>query len=271
MDKYTLITGASGGLGRAFTRECASRGHNLFLTGTKDEKLNALKEEILKEFPNIKVDYKQCDLSSEKDREVFFNEVMRCGVLVNRLINNAGIDFEGAFLEKSTDKINRVIRINIEATLELSHRFLSVRKKDEKFYLIVVSSLASYFPMPQKAIYASSKRMLNSFFIALHEELKDENVNVTIVCPGGMPTTEEMRNSIKSQGVWGKLSSTDMPIVARGTINRSEKNKTVWIPGAFNRFLRAVGSPFTQTFMAKQINNRWKKTRKEAKKYGNTE
>lgn len=267
--KYTFITGSTGGLGKAYAHECARRGYNLFLTGTKEEKLSALCVKLAKLFPNIKIIYKRCDLTSEEQRCELVNFAKQNDIKINRFVANAGIDFEGPILEKTPDEILRVIKVNCEATIHMFNMLLIERDESEKFYTIVVSSLAGYFSMPQKAIYSASKAMLTNFFISMHEELKEENVNVTIVCPGGMPTTQEMINSIESQGLSGKLSSTPMEVVATKSLNLSQKNKAVYIPGWFNRFLKRVSMPFSRLFVARKINGRWKKTREKAKKLGN--
>ncbi len=266
---FTLITGATGGLGREYALECAKRGYNLFLTATNNQRLEKLKDDILLVFPNIKIELSQCNLADEFDRNKLIKLIKDKGIKINRFIANAGIDFEGPVLEKETDELLKVIKINCEATIHLAHFVILQKPENEKLFLLIVSSLASYFSMPQKAIYASSKAMLTSFFIAMHEELKDKKINVTIVCPGGMPTTQEMINSIKSQGLSGKLSSTSAKVVAIKSLNKLEKNKATYIPGFFNRFLKFLSLPFTKLFIARQINNRWKKTRKKAKELGN--
>lgn len=269
MDNYTLITGATGGLGKAYVRECASRNYNLVLTATNIDRLNTLKGEIEKEFPNIKIECCQCNLVDEEDRNKLFQFTTQNNLSIERLIASAGIDFEGPILEKEPEQVLKVIKVNVEATIHLFHKFLLLRNTENRFYFLDVSSLAGFYAMPQKAIYSSTKAMLTNFFIAMHEELKDENVYISIVCPGGMPTTTEMINSIKSQGLSGKLSSTDMSIVASHSLKALDKNKLIYIPGNFNKFLKGVSAPFPKGFVAKQINNRWKKTRAKAKKLGN--
>ena len=72
MVKFSLITGATGGLGRAFVFECANRGDNLVLTGTNQTKLENITNEVVEKFPNIQVISKTCDLSSLESRNDFF-------------------------------------------------------------------------------------------------------------------------------------------------------------------------------------------------------
>ena len=64
---YTLITGATGGLGKAFCEQFAGCGHNLFLTATNQERLDNLKHELLKKYTSIKIETLACDLSNTQD------------------------------------------------------------------------------------------------------------------------------------------------------------------------------------------------------------
>jgi len=266
---YTLITGSTGGLGGAYAIECAKRGYNLLLTGTSDKKLQKKKEELSQQYPDIKIEYFACDLTSEEKRQDMMTYIQKSGITLNRIVLNAGIDFEGPILEQSPEDILKVVKVNVEATIHLFHMCLLQRNAGDRFYVLVVSSLAGYYAMPQKAIYSSSKAMLTNFFTAMHEELKDAKVNISIVCPGGMPTTQEMINSIESQGIMGRWSSTPVDKVARMSLRALDKNKLITIPGRFNRILRRISFPLSKRFVASKINNRWKKTRKKAKELGN--
>ena len=107
----TLITGATGGLGGAFARECALRGDNLFLTGTKKDRLDAICAEIKANFPNIVVDSMLCDLADENARKELVAYVKKQGYNVNYLVNNAGLITEGETLSEDDGKIIKSIRV----------------------------------------------------------------------------------------------------------------------------------------------------------------
>ena len=125
--KYTFITGSTGGLGKAYAHECARRGYNLFLTGTKEEKLSAVCVKLAKLFPNIKIIYMRCDLTSEEQRCELVNFAKQNDIKINRFVANAGIDFEGPILEKTPDEILRVIKVNCEATIHMFNMLLIER------------------------------------------------------------------------------------------------------------------------------------------------
>ncbi len=118
------------------------------------------------------------------------------------VIGNAGTDNHilNFFNDQPVFHIALMIKLNIEATLRITHEILNRRNDQGKFYLVFVASLASLYPMPLKATYAASKRFLYDFSIALGEELKAKHVSVLSLCPGGLPTTEEAIRCIQVQG-----------------------------------------------------------------------
>jgi short-subunit dehydrogenase len=76
-------------------------------------------------------------------------------IYIDMLFNVAGIDHEGAFTQRSFAQINDIVKVNIEATLRITYMMLNFKRTDEPFRIINVSSLASQFPMPLKAVYAA--------------------------------------------------------------------------------------------------------------------
>lgn len=261
----TLITGATGGLGGAFARAVASRGENLFLTGTNSEKLNKITAEIKQNFPQIAVFSGICDLSSEQQRKNLLNNIKDLGYNINYLINNAGVITEGAFLSEDDEKILKCIRVNVEGTIDMTQKVIKMRDESQELTVLTVSSLAYAYPMPYMNIYASTKRMLVSFMTALAVELKNTNIHISVICPGGMPTTKEMKEAIASQGIGGRLSSNSPEEVAEYALKRASKHKLISVPGSFNRFLKRISSPFSERFLAKVVGKRWKKSQKKRK------
>lgn len=259
----TLITGATGGLGGAFARECALRGDNLFLTGTKKDRLEAITAEIKSSFPNIEVQSALCDLSDENQRKELTIHIKELGYNVNYLINNAGLITEGETLLEDDEKIIKSIRVNCEGTIDMTQKILKMRDKNEPLTILTVSSLAYAYPMPYMNIYSATKRMLVTFMTALAQELKGTNVVISVVCPSGIYTTKEMREAIASQGLAGKLSSHEPEYIVKFALKKASKKKLITIPGVFNRFLKTVSSPFSEKFLAKVVGNRWKKSQKK--------
>lgn len=259
---YTLISGATGGLGQAFCREVLKDTSNVFLTATNDTRLKKLREDLLMEYPNANIRYKSCDLSSFEDIENLIKYIETCPIQINRLINNAGYITEGSIKNADVTTLLKCIRVNAEGTIHLTKSLLD-RKDNSPFKLITISSMASNYPMPYMAIYSSTKSLLSNFMTALREEYKKENVTVTIVEPGAIATSIEMQEAIKSQGLKGRLSSVSPERIAKKSIKLSNKNKRKYTPGIFNKITIFASAISPTPLKVRAISRMWKKSQEK--------
>ncbi len=99
--------------------------------------------------------------------------------------------------------------------------------------------------------------------MALRQELKNQNVKVLTLCPGGLPTTEEAIQGIAAQGFWGDVTTNRLESVAYYTIEKALKGKSLYIPGAVNRMLSLCGKLVPRTLVASIIYSRWTKAQKK--------
>jgi len=251
-----MITGASGGLGRALAAECAGRGYNLFLTDINEEGLLSLQNGLERQY-GVCVTTRKCDLTNDKSVDEMLSVIDQNGISFDMLLNIAGMDFEGGFLERERENVVKIVSLNVEATLRITHAILKRRRAGRAFSLVFVSSLASLYPMPLKATYAASKRFLSDFALALGQELKSQNVKVLTLCPGGLATTPEAISGIAAQGFWGEVTTNKLEAVAFNTIERVHRGKSLYIPGAVNRTLSLFGKLLPRSFIAAIIYKRW--------------
>ncbi|MBA4383186.1 MAG: short-chain dehydrogenase [Anaerolinea sp.] len=260
MKSYLMITGATGGLGNAFVLEAARRGYDLLLTDRTPEG-ESFAGRLAEKF-NIEVIYQPCDLADEKARETLLDGLKTDGYKFWGLINVAGQDYEGAFLEKTRAQILKIVKVNILATIDVTHGVLSIRDPEQKFRLINVCSLAGFFPMPFKATYAASKGFLIDFSRAIREEIHSFGT-VTALCPAGMPTNIEDMRSMFAQGFWGLITSVNQDKVAKRTMNAALKGKAVVIPGLLNQLIQSTSSFIPLSLKVRFVAKRWKKVREK--------
>lgn len=257
-----LITGAAGGLGKAFAVECASRGWDLFLTDLRQEPLDTLAAGLRNAY-GVEVLVRPCDLTDASARAGLFEEIRARGLQFWGLINVAGLDFEGPFFEQRREQIRTILRLNIEGTLEMTHALLERRDPMASFRIINVASLAAFYPMPVKATYAASKRFLLDFSLALREEVRELGATVTVLCPAGLPTTRECIEAIEAQGWMGQITTQNTGSVAARTLDSALKGRAIVIPGALNSLLQVLGGLVPPTWIAALVNNRWQAARKK--------
>lgn len=260
MRSFVLITGAGGGLGKAFAAESAARGWRLFLTDISEAALAALATGLERLY-GCEVQTAACDLTDPAARQALWSKIDRRGVQLQMLINVAGTDFEGAFVDQPIDRLRTIVRLNVEGTVEMTRRALEHRDPARPLRIINVSSLAGYYPMPIKATYAASKRFLLDLSLALRHELDARDATVTVLCPAGLPTNPVTLHSINAQGWWGQWTTTNVGPVAAETLDAALAGKAVVIPGRINHLLRVAGGLFPSEVVAAFIGRRWRAVR----------
>ena len=253
---YMLITGGLGGLGTAFAMECAHRGYNLLLVDRHPDADSVI--DFLKQRFSIDIQYLSCNLADPDARKTLLEEIQKRQMVFSGLINVVGQEFEGWFLEKSRGEIFYMLQLNLHAMVDLTHEILAMRDETNPFLLVNVASLAAYFPMPYKALYAATKTFILNFSLALRKEIKDFG-NVTVLCPGGLPTNAEAMKKIFLQGFWGKITAHDTATVARKTLDYVKRNKAVYTPGLPNKLLIGISRLLPKPWLAAYLSRRWSK------------
>lgn len=260
--RRVVITGATGGLGKAFAAECANRGWDLFLTDLREDALRALARG-LHNAHGVDVQFAACDLADADSRLRLIESIRSRPERLWMLINVAGTDSEGAFFDQPRRRILAILRLNVEATLDLTRALLEQRDPVSAFRIINVASLAAFYPMPMKATYAASKRFLLDFSLALGEEVRELGVTVTALCPGGMYTNQECIRAIEAQGLAGHLTAQSIGSVAAETLDCALEGRPLYIPGLFNRILRRLGGWIPAQWIVWFIHRRWKTVRRK--------
>jgi short-subunit dehydrogenase len=257
MRSSVFITGATGGLGKAFAGECARRGWDLYLTDLDQESLALLAGGLERSY-GVAVRYKTCNLMDPESRSELFREIQAGGYLFRGLIN---VDVEGSFLERTHQELRGIVRLNVEGTLEVTHNLLVRTDPRQPFWIVIVSSLAAFFPIPVKATYAASKRFLLDFSLALGDEIKGRGATVTALCPAGLPTTQTAIEGIEAQGLIGQLTTRNVGQVAQLTVDQALKGKSVVVPGIINQVMRVGGRLVPPVMLSSMLGKRWRSAR----------
>jgi len=231
---YTLITGASQGMGLEMARECASLGRNILLISLPKENLKVLSENISEKF-NVQTDFYEIDLTEAKSAEEIFKWVKKKNYSIDFLINNAGFGGFGAFEEYTLSYVEKMIDLNIKATTRMTHYFIPELKKNSPSFILNNASMMANFPCPYKSVYAASKVYVKYFTEALRVELESFGISVSLLQPGATPTNDVVKNQIQKGGFMARVSVTEAHKVARKAVRNTLKGKPVIIPGWKNR------------------------------------
>ncbi len=186
-----LITGASSGLGAELARQYAKENNELILLARREEKLLALKEELLSQAKNIKIvviDLTNFELLQTKIKEI--------GV-VDIVILNAGISLGHSNTIPTIQEFQNLYNINVLANHAILEILLPLFKQQKSGKIVFISSLASLFTMPSSKVYSSSKRALNAYAEGIRYKYKKDNINVINILPGFIKSELTDKNEFK--------------------------------------------------------------------------
>ncbi|MFL6466324.1 MAG: SDR family NAD(P)-dependent oxidoreductase [Pyrinomonadaceae bacterium] len=235
--KYTLITGASSGIGEAFARRLAREGHNLFLVARSEEKLKSLCAELEAQH-KVTAKYLAADLIDVDSDIAVFEESERLGLEIDWLINNAGFGSMGDFAELDLERELEMIELNITAVVALTHHFLKGMRRRKRGTIINVSSGAAFQPIPFFATYAATKAFVSSFSEAIAEENRPFGIRILALCPGTTDTgffeAAGIADPIKVKGV-----QTPEQVVEAG-LRGLERGQHKTVSGWTNYFIASV-------------------------------
>lgn len=237
-----LITGATSGLGAEFARQLAPVASRLILVGRREERLGVLVESLHQENPSLRVEAFRADLSMVSERERLGAWIVREGIPLNLLINNAGLGDLGSFDNAEWGRLSPMLEVNVTALTHLAHLLLPMLRVQAPSGILNVSSIAGFFPLPEMAVYAASKAYVTSFSEALRMELAPEGISVTALCPGPVPTEffeVATRNgeTIRAMDRSHPALATSPREVVREALKGLERDKPGVIPNGLLAFL----------------------------------
>jgi short-subunit dehydrogenase len=184
---YTLITGASSGIGEAFAERLAKEKHDLILVARSEDKLRTLCDEFSKKY-QVDCRYVAIDLMSPNADLTLFEQTEGKGLEVDWLINNAGFGSSGDFAKLELERELEIIDLNVSALVALTHRYLQKMRERKGGTIVNVSSAAGFQPIPFMATYAATKAFVTSFSEAIAEENRPYGIHVLALCPGSTKT-----------------------------------------------------------------------------------
>lgn len=253
---YTLITGASAGIGKALAKEFAKHKHDLILVARNREKLNALKTELEEEF-EIKVEVYAVDLSREEAGHELFAHTKQNRFEVDILVNNAGFGDANAYLDTSWERQKNMVELNILALMNLSYLYGNEMRKKGSGKILNLSSVAAFSSGPYMSVYYASKGFVLLLSEAMHEELKGTGVTVTALCPGPTSTDFEKNAKMRSSKMFITFGAERPENVAKRGYNGLMKGKAVIYHGkvtfGFNLITRLFPRRFSRK-LAQKLN-----------------
>ena len=236
--KIALLTGASSGLGRMLAKKIHEVFPEIDEVWVVARRLDRL-ETLQKEVTDVKIVPVAADVTLDEDREAIFNRVKTENAEIALLINNAGCGFHGAFEKSNMEEQARCIELNVLAMTKFTRSALNHMPKGAR--ILTTSSIASFVPNANMAVYSASKAYATFFSRALNEELHASHRSATAVCPAPMNTEFLTVGHVKGNSkTFDRLPYCDVEKVAVGALKAAKMRKAVYTPRAFYKFYRIL-------------------------------
>ncbi len=238
LGRTALITGASSGIGAALARVSARKGFDLVLTARREERLAALKETLEAEH-DIHARVLPADLARPETPSALTAALIRDGVSIDVLVNNAGYGVPGLYRDTDWETQRDFLQVLVTAPLELTHRLLSFMQARKYGRIMNVASVAGLLPgAAGHTLYGGAKAMLISFSEALHAEQRGTGVYVSALCPGFTHSEfHDVNGSRARLGRVPKMFWLSAERVAEEGYVALMKNKVICVPGVLYRTL----------------------------------
>jgi short-subunit dehydrogenase len=236
--RTALVTGASSGIGEAMVRRLAAAGVETVVVARRTSRLKHLAREL------DGVEVLSADLTAEDGLAAVARRVTDERRPVDLLVNNAGFGTSTSVVELPPDRLDAEIRLNVLALTVLTRAALPGMVERRRGWILNVSSVAGFQPVPGLAVYAATKAYVTSFTESLHEELRGTGVRATVLCPG-LTRTEfiEISSGPDVETRYPGVAWLTADEVAVEGLRDAAHGRAVSVPGLYYRAL-VTGSGF---------------------------
>ena len=182
-NKTVFLTGSTGGIGKEIAFQMSSLGAKMILTGTNEERLKNLSNEL----PNEN-DYIVSDLNNSQNIEDLTNQIIERGYLIDILINNAGITKDNLFLRMKEDEWASVLNINLHSTVLLTQKIIKGMIKRKTGRILFITSIIGHSGNSGQSNYSASKAGVAAFSKSIAAEVASRGITVNCIAPGFIKT-----------------------------------------------------------------------------------
>jgi short-subunit dehydrogenase len=244
--RFAVVTGASTGIGLELAKCCAEDGADLLIVAD-DSRIEEAADQLRRSGGTVEA--VRADLSTVEGVDLFLEAL--AGRPVDLLLANAGHGLGGAFLDQDFAEARSVLDTNVTGTIYLLHRIANQMRQRGTGKILVTGSIAGFIPGTFQAVYNGTKAFIDSFSIALREELKDSGVSVTCLMPGATETEFFKRAGMTDTKV-GSSKKDDPADVAKAGYDAMMTGEADIVTGWKNKMQVAAAHVMPDTFLAEQ-------------------
>lgn len=233
---WTLVTGATGGIGAEFARQFAREGRKVVLVGRRQDRLETLAAELDPAGAG-RAAWIKADLSAPNAAKELHAECARRGLAIDTLVNNAGSGLFGPATSLDAAGVESMLALNVTALTTLCGLFGADMAQKGRGAILNVGSVAGNAPMPYFAAYGATKAYVHAFSLALRAELAPAGVTVTCLLPGYVSTAFDDNAGIGSAAYrsFSSRNSMEAAKVAEIGIRALARGRALTVAGGSNR------------------------------------
>lgn len=250
--QYALITGATSGIGYELAKLAAADGYNIIAVARSEEELHTTANDLSNQY-GVRVIPIQRDLFNIKAAFEVYDLVKAKGLQVDILINDAGQGVYGEFIETDIQRELDIIHLNISSLVVLTKLFLQDMVKAGAGKILNVSSIASKAPGPLNSVYHGTKAFVQSFTMAIREEVKDTGVTITALLPGVTDTDFFNKAGMQESKAVVEGKMADPADVAKDGYEALKNGGSMVVSGMKNKMQVAVSAVTPDPTLAKQM------------------
>lgn len=243
-----VITGASTGIGFELAKIAAQRGYDI-VVAANEAGIETAAEELRAE--GTQVTAVRAELSTNEGVDELYTAIGRLGRPVAALLANAGVGLGHGFLDQDVAAWKHVIDTNVFGTLYLVHKVGRDMRTSNAGRILITGSIAGFMPGSFQAVYNGSKAFLDSFSLALRNELKETAVTVTCLMPGATETEFFDRADMLDTSV-GQAKKDDPAMVAKVGFDAMLEGKGDVVAGMKNKIITAIAAVTPAAMLAEQ-------------------
>ncbi|WP_394131795.1 SDR family oxidoreductase [Shewanella maritima] len=247
MSKYIVITGGASGLGQQLAKKWAQQGWHVCIIDKNQQLAQQVCQQIVDKGQQCMAI--QCDITDADSVSRAFHAIMQQWPRVDALVNNAGVATADQFETESIEQWRWIFDINLFGLINVTQQFIPLFKQQGNGQIINIASQAALTPIPFMASYNASKSAVLSLSETLKIELADDNIPVSVVCPGFFKTN------------LGSSLRTQLPIMAdlmhkmfsNSPLDAAQVADIIYQKSQAKQFLIQTHSQGKQLFLLKQL------------------
>ena len=185
---YAIVTGATQGMGKVISEKLLAEGFSIAVSARNGETLAMLETQWNEKFPSASIITYPANLTNKDEVAAFADTVLSNFPAIDMLVNNAGQYLPGTISDEPDGLLDKMLGINLYSAYHLTRKILPAMKKQKAGHIFNMCSIASLRAYPNGGSYSISKYALLGFSENLREELKEDGIKVTAICPGATYT-----------------------------------------------------------------------------------